>query len=262
VANPAYLAADKAAQTGVLVSVQSEDAIYPKENLQDAITAKLFRGSSLTDQWIEYDFGTSVTLDVWGIANHNLSASVSATLRAGATTAPSTLIHTFTYRAADIYGSFTPASHRFWRLTISDSLAEAISIGWMPVGELVTLPVAPRYGGESGLEERTIEEETQAGVDWVFRQFQRRVETYPFRFRHLYRADFETLHNAVGGRSAPMMWIPDSANPDVIFGRKEAGFALREIPSPAIIDNAGGIEPVYDYELQIRADSRGLNVGL
>jgi hypothetical protein len=257
-AKPLYMVVDKA--LSAIASAESEDSAYPKENLQDGNAAITFRGSSGTSQWVEYDFGAAVTLDLWVVGNHNLTSGMTAALTAGATPAPAGAIGSFVYRAGDMKLEFTPASNRYWRITFTDSNPDPIQIGWMPVGEAVTLPKAPSWGGRAGVEESAISHETGGGVFWNFVEFSRRTFRVPFRFHDSMYANFLALHQATGGIALPFVWAPVAGGASVYLVRKEKNFDPREEDQEGVL--GGSVGPVWSYTLELTEESRGLEIAV
>lgn len=257
-ANPVYLASDLGLDAAV--SVSTEDAAYPKANLQDRVLAKVFRGTSASALNIELDFGASVQLDTWMLGNHNIDSGATVLVKSGASSPPSTTTHTFTWRALDMVGRFTPTSARYWAVDISGAAAGApLQIGWMPVGAGVALPRTFRYGVQPAREEHRIGHETNAGVRWRFRLFGRDRFRYPFRFPDEELAAFRALHDAVDGDRLPFVWIPDQDLADVYVVRKDQDFEPTEIANQAGRFNST-VQAIYDYMLTVTSESRGLEV--
>lgn len=129
-------------------------------------------------------------------------------------------------------------------------------------GNLVTLPVAPRWGDPvNGAEVLDILLETGGGKRHSYQQATRAIRSFAFRFSRADKADFLTLHRAVTGRSIPFFFVPDTDDMTTfLFCRKEKDFRPREVPSEAVI--AGSVTSLFDYVLELTAEPAVLEVGV
>jgi hypothetical protein len=110
----------------------------------------------------------------------------------------------------------------------------------------VDLPVGPQFNAILGQEESNLAFETDGGIQWYDRLFQRDSWDLTFKCQFAQLADFRALHDAVDGQLTPFFITLDrTAEPLLaIYGNKEAGFMPQgtgEFVMP----------PVFSYNLKI-----------
>lgn len=249
---PFYLAEDLG--VNATVNSSSENSAFPNDNIHNGILGKPFRSTSTSTLWIEWNFGSATQLDYLALHGHNFTAAMTAVLKAGSSSNPSTEIATYTHRTRDMYQRWTPASHRFWRLTITDSNSDYLEIGEAPIGLGVFLPRAPRYGGRPrGIERSHIELESEYGRRFVRQRGVIQVRTYPFRVDAIDLDDFDSLDAAVEGSNAPFSFVPDLEAAEALFVRKERDYAPQEL-------EAWNEDNLFDYQLALREEAAGVDV--
>ena len=111
------------------------------------------------------------------------------------------------------------------------------------------LPVGPRFDAMLGVEEQNIDLETDAGVLWLYRLFERDRLELTFKFTLTQMAEFRALHDAVQGQLTPFYLTLDvNADPIVsIYCRKEAGFLPQGTGEQVM-------PPVFTYRLIVRQE--------
>lgn len=110
----------------------------------------------------------------------------------------------------------------------------------------IDLPVGPQFNAAIGLEEHNLSFQTDGGVQFYDRLFQRDAWEFTFKCTFAQLSDFRALHDAVEGQLNPFFLTLDKdANQLVaVYGHKEAGFfpqGTGESVSP----------PVFTYRLKI-----------
>lgn len=250
---PAYAVTNKGA--GATISASSTDAAYPLANLVDGILGKPARAASATAWDIEYDMLSAVQLNGWGVLAHNFTSSMTAVLKAGASPTPTAVIHTFAYLEGNMNAVFTAASHRYWRLEITDTNSEVLQIGEMFPMLHTLFPRATRFGGHPRRRERRqIVHTTIGGVPSVTHFYTRRTPEYRFRLKDSQLDAFDALDKLLLGQLRPFCFIPDTDDDDVIFGRMTSShFEPVEMDEPTA-------EPVSDYVFSIAAESPGKRI--
>ena len=238
------------------ITPSSEDDSYLVGNIHDLQAARVFRCESGTSLSILFDFGGMVRADTIAIVNHNLTASATLSLKAGASSPPSTVVATPVYRAHDIYISFASTLERYWLLEITDTNSEDLEIGQLILGVRVVLPRARRIGSYSPARERSnISGETYAGVFWNYHLFERHKFNPIFRVGSAVELAVLTgLDAAVYGDLWPFVYIPDITKADCYSVRKERDYTPQEIAK------IGGGELAHDYQMSLLEESRGLNI--
>ena len=252
----AYLAANLITSNAT-ITTSTEDASYPKANLYDRQAARVFRGTSLTALTVLIDFGAAVAANTIALINHNLTASATLNLKAGAASPPGATVATPLYRAHDLWKSFTSASYRYWLLTIADTNTEALEIGQLIIGARVSMPRARRIGPpyRPATKRNTIPGETYAGVFWNYHLFQRKAFNPTFRVGSVAElAILTALDTAAYGNVYPFLYIPDGAAADCYYVRKEPDF------EPEEVSRITGRELVHDYQMTLTEESRGLDI--
>jgi len=108
------------------------------------------------------------------------------------------------------------------------------------------LPVGPRFDAVIGVDEQNTLLETDGGVQWLDRKFQRDSWELSFKCTYAQLSEFRTLHDLADGQLVPFYLTLDrTADPIIaLYGNKEAGFmpqASGEAVSP----------PLFVYKLKI-----------
>lgn len=234
----------------------TENTSYPAENIFDTIAAQVFRSESKTTLTLLIDLGAAVQADTIALVNHNLTAVGTATLKAGNTNPPTSVVATFTYRALDMWKAFTLQAARYWLLTITDSNPDYLQIGQILLGVRTALPVGRRMGGYKPARMRgLITEETIAGVVYSYLLYERMSFNPLFRVKTADElAILSALDAAAFGNVKPWLWIPDSTGADCFYVRKEGNFEPEEQKW-----RVQG-EMIHDYMMQLTEESRGLEI--
>jgi hypothetical protein len=241
--------------TGATLTASSEDAAYPVDNLKDRQGWRVFRATSGTAVSISIDFGTALSCDTVALVNHNLTAGATMSLKAGATSPPSSVVATPAYRAHDLWKAFTATAARYWLLEITDANPAAIQIGQLLLGTRVSLPRARRIGEsyKPATMRQNITGETYGGGKYSYHLHSARGFNPTFRVLGSQIDIFDTLDAAVRGDVIPFLYIPDDTESAAYWVRKEMSF------EPVEIDKAGG-GIVHDYQMMLIEESRGLEV--
>lgn len=250
---PAYAVVNKGASASVTAS--SEDSVYVLENLVDGIMGKPAVANSGSSWWIEFDLGGATQLNGWAILGHNFGIGMTAVLKAGSGTNPAATIATFTYRSGSMFAGFTAASHRFWRLTITDSNAGDLQIGEMFPMLYAPFPRGIRFGGpQRRKERRQTVLTTIGGVKHVTHFYTRRTPEYPFRYLDSQLDEIEALDDLLIGQLNPFIFIPDTGSNNVLFARMQSSeFVPVELAEPAQ-------EPISDYVFALAEESPGKRI--
>lgn len=244
--------------SAAVITPSTEDSAYPAENLYDRQSARVFRCTSGAALTVLVDFGAAITADTIALVNHNLTAAATLSLRAGASSPPSTVITAPTYRQYDLWKAFTSTSARYWLLSITDSNPEDIEIGQLIIGARVVFPRARRIGHSyvPAKKRSNISGETYAGVLWNYHLFERHQFNPTFRVGSA--ADLAILSGldvAVYGNLWPFLYIPDTTGADCYYVRKEMDFEPQEYDG-----RVAGPELVHDYQMTLIEESRGLDI--
>ena len=129
-------------------------------------------------------------------------------------------------------------------------------------GSLVTFPQHPRPDPyEDNFTRSDIVLITELGLEWVYKQYDKRVLVWTFRSSPTMRTFLETLDLAVDGQRKPFLIVPDvSLSPsNPIFVRKQPNF---ERKNPNLVPALGGNEKWFDLTLEMRQIPTGLAVAL
>lgn len=237
------------------ITPSTENAVYPAEYLYDHQSARVFRGTSQTALSILIDMGAAISADTVALVNHNLTSGATLSIKAGATSPPSSVVATPTYRAHDLWKGFTATAARYWLLTITDANSAPIQIGQLLIGSRVVFPRGRRIGNYQPRTERTIiSGETYGGASYHYPVNSRKTFNPSWRVLLSELAIFETLESAVIGSTYPWLYIKDISAAACYYVRKEPSFEPTEADKST--------EPVMDYQMTLREEPRGLEVGV
>ena len=238
------------------ISVSSENSSYPKENLYDLKAAKVFRCTSKTTLSITIDFGESVQADTIAIINHNFSSGATIVLKNG-DDSPYSTIASIAYREHDIWKAFTAESAQVWVVSITDSNSDYLQIGQLLIGTKIALPNARRIGQNysPARQREVVSGETYGGVITKYHLYDRLVLNPTFLISSSSDlAIFTGLDSETYGDVYPFVYIPDTADDDCFYVRKEKDFA------PIEIDRIAGGEILHEYSMTLIESSRGLEI--
>jgi hypothetical protein len=116
-----------------------------------------------------------------------------------------------------------PVYKRYWRLSLPAANSSAVEIGELVIGQTYSLLQAPTYGAELGFMRDDVATESGAGEQHVYARTKQARRTLGLKFRFdsetKYRAARDEIFRRSGGRVNPLVIIPDTTLPDVIFGR-------------------------------------------
>ncbi|MCK5610684.1 hypothetical protein KAR91_52915, partial [Candidatus Pacearchaeota archaeon] len=103
----------------------TEDADFPKENVQNELRTKIYKSTDLTDEWLVFDLGAAATVDTIAIMNHNFNefTSVTPTIKFQGHTADSwgtpDIDETLTVVDGIIVNYIAGGSKRYWRVSMT-----------------------------------------------------------------------------------------------------------------------------------------------
>lgn len=240
-----------------LITVDSEDSDFPKENLIDGDYSAPFRFNSLTGGIIDIDFLVATTFDSVFLGNHNFDPTVVVTVKVGAAFPPTTVVDTPGFRAKNILSKFTTQSFQFLRVEIADANPAQTEIGELVVGVRTILPRGIRFGFSPSIRQEMVLERTNRGKRFALELFELERRTYTFRFPDSERAQFLAFWSAVNGSLDPFVWMEDEEAPDpaeaLFVSLEEPGYNPKELPDPAA-------DSVFDYSFTVIEESTGAEI--
>lgn len=125
------------------LTVTSEAAGYPKENLTDWRNWNVWRATATATQHIDVDYGSTIAPDTLVISGHN-GATVAAKWRvAYSDTGTSySLVDTYTAFVDDdpLVYTFSESAHRYWRVSLGVSPSDVVQAGIVMLGRRFELP--------------------------------------------------------------------------------------------------------------------------
>ena len=138
-ANPRLAWSNLVDQSGVVLTPSSEAATLPVENIINQLRTKVWQtGTTLTTEFVTFDFGAAVTISAVILLDHDLQSGDTGLKLMGNTAdswgAPA-FTQNLTYRAGPISEFFAEQSFRYWRVEfIKDAAAETRQIGRVFLG--------------------------------------------------------------------------------------------------------------------------------
>ncbi|MEE8262761.1 MAG: hypothetical protein V3R83_09895 [Gammaproteobacteria bacterium] len=239
--------------TGSVLTVSSEDAAFPKDNLRDGDFANPLRFTSGTSSSVEIDFLSAKSFDRLFIGNHNFDPSVTLTVKAGGLSPPTTVIDTPSFKVESILSKFTEQSARFLRLEITDAQpgGGVTEIGELVAGLRVKFPRGIRFGSQIHIQQESIRKRTNRGKRYALELFRLPRRAYTFRFPQSERQAFLDWWEAVRGNLDPFVWIEDDDGDEALFVSLDAdGFLPDELPDQALA-------PYLDYQVTLVGEGTG-----
>lgn len=188
-------------------------------------------GNAFADDWAIW-----AEVDFAAIFGHNIDATVPAQLRSSTDnfSASDVLQATMTKAQPSFYTTITTSAHRYWRLRFFGTNHEAIRIGEAVIGQYRTMT---RKMSDAGIDMQYVENdnaaESETGELLVVSRADHERRIIGLEFDFTSHAEFEEGRDEVfrrsRGRAHPLIVVPDSSRPDVIFGHIENRWKARRV---------------------------------
>lgn len=247
--NPAYLASNLIDADTVITS-STEDANWTRENLYEERQAVVFRFTSPIGGYIEFDLLSARDFDT--IAILNLPQASSITVKVGNSPNPSTVVSSPSWQRGGVWAALGSLTYRYVRVTVVFITTNYPQIGQIRLGQRTPiLPYSFHYDYEAGTEEDNIERKTVRGVEFTYNLSSQGILNTDWRVGRPQLELLRTMHFELGGRSRRFLFIPDTSQPELIYGKKQAGFRYRRVPAAS---------ELYDYSMPITGDSFGADI--
>ena len=252
---PSYIAGNVA--SGASITYSTQDADYPVANLVDADLASRFKFTSGSGGWVEFDLVEAQQISAVYLGNHNFQSGsgFAVTIKAGSSPNPSSTVATPEWREESMVGTFTAASYRYVRITITDLQTgdDVTELGEVVIGLRVQLPRGIRYGEKPHQVQEGIVERTNRGKRYALELYQLPRREYQFRFPLSELAQFRAWWDAVGGMVDPFVWLPANGAECYYMSIEDQGFLPDELAQQAA-------EAVYDYSVALIGESIGAEI--
>lgn len=240
-----------------LITVDTENEFFPKENLIDGDYSAPFKFESLIGGVIDVDFLIPTTFDSVFLGNHNFDSGVGITIKTGGVFPPTNVVATPGFREKNILAKLATQVFQFLRIEIVDSNITLTSIGELVVGVRTILPRGIRFGFSPSIRQEVVLERTNRGKRFALELFELERRTYSFRFPNSERAQFLAFWKAVGGSVDPFVWMEDEEADDpaeaLFVSIEEPGFNPKELTDPAA-------DSVFDYSFTVIEESVGAEI--
>jgi hypothetical protein len=241
-----------------LVSVSTENTIYPKENLYDDRPSKPFYWTSKLAQEIIIDLGaTPPLLELIAIFNHTLMQAATITVEANNAGFPGAPLQSWSpaWREYDFY--FRPLdTFRYWRVYIDDPTNPLIPrIGELWLGSVSQFIQAYVQDGQAdGKTFHADEKQTGYGQDWDV-YFSEQKE-FKLQIKHVNDPavvdEIETFLTSIAGPAGRFVLIPDTRYAHVYF--------VKVVGSPAAQRPIYGDCELREWALTLRELTRGITL--
>ncbi len=236
------------------ITVSSEDAVFVKENLIDGDYSKPFRFNSLAGGTIEIDFLAPKIFDTVFIGNHNFGLAAAVTIKVGASSPPTTLVASPTFREKNITALLATQTFQFLEVGIADSNTKQTEIGELIVGVRTVLPRAIRFGKVPGIRQEAIVERTNRGKRYALELFELENRTYQLRYLETERQQVLDFWKSVNGSIDPFVWIENVSQADPV----ESLFVSFEDPGHFPQEMSDGApDPVFDWSFKLIEEGLG-----
>lgn len=181
----------------------TQDDSYPVANTQHIHLTTVWHTSSLNDQYVTIDFGTSTALTCVAISGHNLSSAavVKFQMHGSDSWGAPDLNETLTWRDGHIIGFFTSTSKRFCRVYIDDptNTDGYVSIGRIFVGTYLAVSPSSLIDFVITNQRNDLITETDMSYIYATPGVSRRVFSYSFpKSKQSMIASLRTVYDTVG----------------------------------------------------------------
>lgn len=239
------------------ITVSSEDAIYPRENLDVLPVAQPWRSQlgDVASQWIDIDLGSAVPVDFLMLVAHNFSEGAVINLNAGPTSSPdgSTFTTVVSPRERTAWRKFTAQTYRYWRIEINDPANDQgyLAAGLLLIGQSTSLTEG--FTNASFLwsdESHVRESESELGVPHVGSTLYD-LSRLSIAFESVNRqqaAELRAWLVGLHGRREPLGIVPNpDAYDEALFGRLSSPVTRAGIQGSEFKFNMGPFEFVEDH---------------
>jgi hypothetical protein len=254
---PFFYSATNLLTATTLLSVSTENTIYPKENLYDNRPSKPFYWTSKLAQEIIIDLGAPAMVEMIAIFNHTLLQAATITIEANNAGFPGAALDSWnpTWREHDLY--LRPlASYRYWRVYIDDATNPLIPrIGELWLGDLDEFSQAfVQPGREDGKTFHTDEKQTAYGQDWDV-YFSEQKE-FKIQIKHINDPavvdEIELFLTSIYGPAGRFVLIPDTRYAHVFF--------VKIVGSPPAKRPIYGEHELREWDMTLRELTAGITL--
>ena len=123
------------------ISANTQDDNFPVANVKDKFLSVRYKPTAVTGQYVDFDFGSDVTIDCLGISS-NLTSSATITVQHddnSSFTSPTTINIDETGESI-LFEKFTSGTDRYWRVNFADATLSEIAIGRIALAATYTWP--------------------------------------------------------------------------------------------------------------------------
>lgn len=198
----------------------TEDADFPKENVQNELRTKVYKSTDLTDEWLVFDLGAAATVDAIAIMNHNFNdfTSVTPTIKFQGHTADSwgtpDIDETLTVVDGIIVNYITGGSKRYWRVSMTggSGTETAYEIGRVMFGAKFQPIKSYDIGFSRNTNDFTTISQTVGGQ--LYSDFKEKFETFSLPFSSITTTQRDnTIAMAENNRTAKnLVWTLDTTD--------------------------------------------------
>jgi len=240
-----------------LITVDTENEFFPKENLIDGDYSAPFKFESVSGGVIDIDFLVPTTFDSVFLGNHNFAFGATVTIKTGGVFPPTNVVATPGFREKNILAKLVTQTFQFLRIEIVASTAGLTQIGELVVGVRTILPRGIRFGFSPSIRQEVVLERTNRGKRFALELFELERRSYTFRFPDSERAQFLDFWRGVGGSVDPFVWMEDEEADDpaeaLFVSIEEPGYNPKELSDPAT-------DSVFDYSFTVIEESVGAEI--
>ena len=216
---------NKGSVAATTITPSTEASGYLATNLKVLPISKHWRTTGVASENLQFDLGSALPVNLFGIVNHNLSSTATITVNGGSTANPGggQYTTTVTWREFDAFKLLSAAqTWQYWKFIFVDTanVDGYIKVGVPLIGNATTLDFHWRNGAAFSDEYSSIFFRTPGGAVYaepVYGIIKMNMQFGPLSVANM--ATLRTLYRGLLGPANPIFIIPESQTNDGYFGR-------------------------------------------
>ena len=207
---------NKGSASATTITASTAATAYPASNLKTLPIAKHWRSTGITSEDLQLDLGSALSIDLFGLINHNITASGTITVNGGSSANPDGSQYTTTVTRSE-FDAFkllsTAETWRYWKFIFADTTNPDgyIKVGKLLLGDSTTLAFHWQYGSKFTDRFVNIFKRSGGGVPYYEPVYG--LVSQVFSFGPLTVAEMvtlRTLYRDLQGSANPLFIIPES----------------------------------------------------
>lgn len=232
----AYIRYDSNLFRNAILTVSTEQTLYPKVNLQTFPVTDVWRSNAeLSNITVDFDLGSAQNVNCVTITAHNLTSAATVAVKGGATFPPTTFSENITWAQDQntllLKFAAGTQNYRYWRLLITDAANPAgyVQLGYVFGGMLSDFQYFKR-NWRRGRETISTTLRSEFGTPMTG-LVHAQLKSFVFEFQPITDAERDTLDlflRLLRRESVPLLVVPDTEQTEAIVGRLTSDYEITQ----------------------------------